>query len=86
MPIPMTAQVLGGEFDGDLLLLQVRSMPQTWPSYPTVYLSSMDLPKPLLILFIFSDSMTSQAKKFQMCTKYYFILCNLQLPFPISYL
>ena len=63
---------------------KMTSLPWTWPSYPTVDLSSMDLPKPLLILLMLSDSTTSQANKFQMCTKYYFILLDCLLQFHAS--
>lgn len=84
----VTAQVLGGYLDRDLLLHQaqeMRGMTQTWPSYPTAYLSFVDLSKPLLILFMLSASTTSQTNKFQMCTKYYFILFDLQLLPSISH-
>lgn len=85
----VTAEVLGGDFDEDLLLHQaqeMRSMPPTWSSYPTAYLSFVDLSKPSLILFMLSASTTSQTNKFQMCTKYYFILFDLQLRPSILYL
>jgi len=55
---------------------KMTSLRWTWPSNPTADLSSMDLPKPLLILFMLPVSTTSQANKFQMWTKYYFILLN----------
>ena len=57
----VTVEVLGGDLDRDLLLHQaqeMRGMPQTWPSYPTAYLSFVDLSKPLLILFMLSASTT----------------------------